>query len=312
MRIVVTGGAGFIGSHIVDKLCAIGHEVLVIDNLSSGSRDFLHRNAQLFELDIRDGEKLERTFLEFRPEIVCHQAAQINATTSITRPSEDASVNVMGSLNVLAAAQAAGANRFINASSGGAIYGEIDAETSANVTSPPRPRSPYGVHKWAFEQTLRMLDSPSLVSCSLRYANVYGPRQRADGEGGVVARFFVRALRAQPLTVYADAQSPLGAERDYTFIDDVVQANLWALSCARPPNLLNVSSGVATKTVTLANAILDLTHRRSTIEFTPYRAFEARRSVLEPGPWRVAGSKGVDLASGLTKTLDYYRARSLK
>ena len=188
MKVIVTGGAGFIGSHIVDELLANGHTPFVIDNLSSGTRRNLPADVSVYEIDIRDTEKLAAVFDEVRPHGVCHQAAQISVSRSMREPIVDAEINVMGTLNVFDQAARTGVERIVFASSGGALYGEVSGPVMEDC--PTHPQSAYGISKWVAEQYLEFYSRQRQIKgIALRYSNVYGPRQNPHGEAGVVANF---------------------------------------------------------------------------------------------------------------------------
>src|SRR5947199_1153930 len=243
MRAMVTGGGGFIGSHLVDALLARGDEVHVVDNLSTGSRENLASSAELHELDIRD-EALEQLVGRVRPEVVFHLAAQADVGTSVERPTFDAEVNVVGTVRVLEAARAAGA-RVVFASSGGAIYGEC--KRPAVEDDEPQPLSPYAASKLAGEgylATWNRLHGAVHVTC--RLANVYGPRQLPTLEGGVVAVFLDRLRDGRETEIFGDGEQT----RDFVFVGDVVRA-LLAAAASPASGLFNVGSGVATSVAEL-------------------------------------------------------------
>ena len=245
MNIIVTGGAGFIGSHIVDRLLAAGHRVAVIDDLSSGSRDNLPPAVPLHVVDIVDGRAVREVFERERPEAVCHQAAQMSVSRSVREPLFDAQVNCIGLINVLDAAVATGCRRFVFASSGGVLYGDVT--TPAPETTPASPVSPYGITKWVGERYLRFYaDEHGLAAVALRYSNVYGPRQNPHGEAGVVAIFSKKLLAGQAATINGDGRYV----RDYVFGPDVAAANIAALTrdlpAIKPASLtsLNIGTGI--------------------------------------------------------------------
>src|SRR5579884_842476 len=222
MRILVTGGAGFIGSHTVDALVAAGHDVAVLDDLSSGRRDQVNPAARLHAADLRDAAAVSNLFGSERPEVVYHLAAQMDVRRSVADPAFDASVNLVGFLNLIEAGRRNGLRRVIFASTGGAIYGEQE-RFPCDEEHPLRPVSPYGVAKLATEKYLYFYRAEyGLEYLALRYANVYGPRQDPHGEAGVVAIFCGRMLAGQPVTIFGDGEQT----RDYVFVGDVVRANL--------------------------------------------------------------------------------------
>ena len=313
MRVVVTGGAGFIGSHLVDRLVADGHEVVALDDLSSGKRENVAASisggkARLVVADVRDAGAVDRAFAEFKPDAVSHQAAQVSVSVSTREPERDAEINVLGSLNVIRAASKHGAKRIVFASTGGAIYGDI-ADGAADLDRAPMPMSPYACSKFAVEGYLRWARADLGVACTiLRYANVYGPRQDPHGEAGVVAIFAERVLAGQPVQVNARRdEGDEGCVRDYVFVDDVVRTNARAIAgeIARP--IANVATGVATTTRALLEGIERASGEKAVWKPGPRRAGDVERSVLVP-TLDAMGSV-TDLASGLARTLDWFRAR---
>ncbi|MBC7821408.1 MAG: NAD-dependent epimerase/dehydratase family protein, partial [Planctomycetaceae bacterium] len=225
MRVLVTGGSGFIGSHIAEQLLQRGDDVAVLDNLSTGSRDNLPPDIPFFLADTRDRSQIVQAFDEWRPEVVCHQAAQMSVSLSVREPSFDASVNILGLLNVLENCVRTSVRRIVFASSGGVLYGEV-AEP-ADEEHPQRPISPYGISKLVGEQYLQFfVREHGTEAIALRYANVYGPRQNPHGEAGVVAIFCQRMLAGEPTTIHGDG----GCLRDYVCVTDVASANLLAMT----------------------------------------------------------------------------------
>jgi UDP-glucose 4-epimerase len=271
VRAVVTGGAGFIGSHVVEALLARGDEVHVVDNLATGRRENVAEEATLHELDIR--EPLDSLFDELRPETVVHLAAQADVGTSVERPVLDAQVNVLGTLNVLEAARPYSA-QVVFSSTGGAIYGEC--ERPAREDDPRRPVSPYGTAKLAAEEYLatwnRLHDANHVT---LRFANVYGPRQLAKLEGGVVAIFTDRLRAGDGVTIFGDGEQT----RDYVFVGDVVEAVLAAIGHNGGP--YNVGTGEETSVLELFEACRRVASVDVEAEHAPARPGEARRSVLD-------------------------------
>ena len=247
MKVLVTGGAGFIGSHIVDRLRADGHEVCVIDDLSSGSRDNLPADVPLHVVDIVDTQAVATVFASEKPDAVCHQAAQMSVSRSVREPLFDAQVNCIGLINVLDAAVANGCRRVVFASSGGVLYGE--ATSPAPETTAANPISPYGITKWVGERYLSFYAREhGLAAVALRYSNVYGPRQNPHGEAGVVAIFSKRLLAGEAATVNGDGCYI----RDYVYGPDVAAANVTALTADLPDvtagtlTSLNIGTGVGT------------------------------------------------------------------
>ena len=241
MKVIVTGGAGFIGSHIVDGLLAKGHTPYIVDNLVSGSPRNLPSEVPLFEVDICDGPRLAGVFDEVRPDWVCHQAAQMSVSRSMREPLFDAENNVMGLLNVFDNAARVGVKRIVFASSGGVLYGEVAHPASED--SPKRPLSAYGISKWVGEQYLEFYARErKLQGVALRYSNVYGPRQNPHGEAGVVAIFCKTMLAGKAATINGDGRYI----RDYVYVPDVARANIAALETTLNTNFaaINIGTGV--------------------------------------------------------------------
>lgn len=252
MRVLITGGAGFIGSHIVDELLARGHEPFVVDNLSSGSRDNLPAEVPLYEVDICDATRIAAVFNEVKPQWVCHQAAQMSVSRSVREPVFDAEVNVMGLLRVFDHAARLGAERIVFASSGGVLYGDVFEP--AGEDHPADPISPYGISKWVGERYLKFYTGEhNLKGVALRYANVYGPRQNPHGEAGVVAIFSQKMLAGEQARVNGDGKY----DRDYVYVKDVARANVLALESNLNDNFtaFNIGTGVATDVNELAAAV---------------------------------------------------------
>ncbi len=278
MKILVTGGAGFIGSHVADAYVREGHEVLVVDNLSGGDPRNVPREARFFKMDITD-PSFEALVLRERPEVINHHAAQISVPFSVENPLEDARVNVLGTLRLLQAAVRAGVRKVIFASTGGAIYGDVNAPVPE--THPPDPRSPYALSKLAGEQYIRWFgETHGLAFTILRYANVYGPRQVPHGEAGVVAIFLDALLEGTVPVIYTYADTPDGMFRDYIFVEDVVEANLRALD-GGDGEVLNIATGQATSTGELYRTIVALFEQEGLS--LPGGAHEPRKGPARPG-----------------------------
>ena len=298
MRAVVTGGAGFIGSHLVDALLARGDEVWVLDNLSTGRRERVPDGARLVEGDIRDAEAVGAAFAEARPDACFHLAAQADVRRSVEDPAYDADVNVLGTIRVLEAARRHGA-QVVFSSTGGAIYGECDAP--APETAERRPISPYGTSKLAGEEYLAMerrLYGASHVA--LRYGNVYGPRQDPHGEAGVVAIFLGRLAAGEPFTIFGDGTQT----RDYVYVGDVVRATLAAVGS--PGGVLNVGTGRETSVLDLADACRAASGVDREPAFADARLGELQRSVLSTAlAERELGFRSeVGLPDGIARTWD--------
>jgi len=313
MRILVTGGAGFIGSHIVEGLLATGHEVGVLDDLSTGRRDNVPREAAFFEGDLRDRERTRAILRDYRPEAVSHQAAQASVAVSMRDPRLDAEVNVIGGIHLLDACTESGSRvgRVVFASTGGAIYGEVAEGTRADEFTPPRPASPYAIHKLAFEQLLSVYRTRGLATTVLRYANVYGPRQDPHGEAGVVAIFFDAAQRGARLRINArKVEGDPGCVRDYVYVEDVARANLLALAGTIEQPALNIGTGEETTTLELARTVLQRVGRELAVDCGPPRGGDLERSVLDPSlAIRYLGAL-VTLERGLGRTHAHYAGRS--
>ncbi len=309
-RVVVTGGAGFIGSHVADRYLARGFEVTVLDDLSSGRRENVPDAATFVHADI--GSPEARTLLaEGGFAILNHHAAQMDVRVSVADPQKDARINLLGLLNLLEGARAGGVRRVVFASSGGVVYGE-----SADLPHPEEARklpvSPYGVSKLGSEFYLAAYAQLyGLETCALRYANVYGPRQSPHGEAGVVAIFGSRLTRKAPITIYGDGEQT----RDYVFVGDVARANLAASTCALPPvytiddRAFNIGTATETSVNALAAAMIGSTGIEVPIEHAPARAGELQRSSVAIGKAaRVLGWKPeMTLADGLRQTYEWIR-----
>jgi UDP-glucose 4-epimerase len=301
VKALVTGGAGFIGSNLVDALVERGDSVDVVDNLSSGRRENVNAKARLRVLDVR--EPLDGLFAEVKPEVCFHLAAQADVRVSVERPDFDAEVNVIGTLRVLEAARSVGA-RIVFASTGGAIYGECP-DRPADESSTRRPLAPYGTAKLAGEEyllTYRRLYGMSTVI--LRLANVFGPRQDPHGEAGVVAIFLGRLRDGENCRIFGDGRQ----QRDYTFVGDVVEAALTAAEVES--GIFNIGTGRATSVLELYDLCRKVTGSELEAEHAPERPGELQRSVLDVSlaadelGWR----PGTSLEEGLRRTWDWIRA----
>jgi UDP-glucose 4-epimerase len=309
MKVLLTGGAGFIGSHVADAFLQAGHEVVVLDNLSSGNRENLPAQARLYLLDLGSRE-VEKVFAAERPDIVDHHAAQISVTASARDPLEDARSNVLGMLNLLEACRRFPVKKFIFASTGGAIYGDTDRLPTPE-DFPPQPLSPYGIHKWLGEQYLRYYaHQHGLTYTVLRYANVYGPRQNPDGEAGVVSIFLSCLVRGQIPTLFAYPGEEDGMVRDYVFAEDVARANL-AAAGKGAGETINIGTGVSTTTGALYRALTGLFPGAPEPRREKARPGDLRRSQLDVRKAeRLLGWKPrVALSEGLARTGEFFRSR---
>jgi len=313
MRILVTGGAGFIGSHVADALLAQGHEVAIIDDLSTGRRENVPAAATFHEGDIRDAALLTRIFDQHKPEIVSHQAAQTSVSISTREPLRDASINVLGTLELLQQCVRTKVDRIVFASTGGAVYGEVAEPKLARVDWQPCPLSPYACSKFAVEGYLRAYGHEhGLRSTILRYANVYGPRQDPHGEAGVVAIFCQRLLDRQPLSIYARRESgDPGCVRDYVFVSDVVRANVLAVQGKHSEPIVNVCTGVGITTLELASALGKVLNVEPELRFGPRRAGDVERSVLD-GAGLLQSYPATSIAEGLRQTAAWFAEHRAK
>jgi UDP-glucose 4-epimerase len=305
MKILITGGAGFIASHIGDAYLARGHEVVVLDNLSTGKESNINRNARLVKADIRDVETVKALFMKERFDAVNHHAAQMDVRRSVDDPVYDASVNILGVLALLEACVATGVRKVVFASSGGAMYGEQDF-FPADEDHPQRAISPYGVAKLTTEKYLFYYKAVHNVdSVSLRYANVYGPRQNPEGEAGVVAIFTSRMLAGGQPVINGDGKQT----RDYVYVGDVVRANVKALEFAGT-DAFNVCTGIESDVNELFRIIRDKTGSTCEEKHGPAKKGEQLRSVLtyqkiqKALGWRPE----VSLPEGLGKTVEFFRS----
>jgi len=311
MKILVTGGAGFIGSHVAEAAIDAGHEVAVVDDLSSGNAENLPTGADFHPIDIRHGDVLRELALHFGPDAISHHAAQASVAVSVREPVRDAEINVLGSIHVAQIAQETG-SRLVFASTGGALYGEVHEGRCAGEDSQAKPLSPYACSKASFELYLRALgESSGLKYTILRYGNVYGPRQDPHGEAGVVAIFLERLLRREPIKV--NARSEVGDEgcvRDYVFVRDAVRANLAAFDGALDQRTLNIATGNGTSTRALAEKLARLVDLPAVIEDGAHRAGDLERSVLDPTVMVSILGEPTPLDEGLEATADWFRLRT--
>lgn len=310
---LVTGGAGFIGSHVADHYLAAGWAVTVVDDLSSGRRENVPAAATFVEADI--GDAAVRELLGSGGfTVLNHHAAQMDVRVSVTDPAKDARINILGLLNLLEGARAGGVPRVVFASSGGVVYGE-SPDLPHGETAPKLPVSPYGVSKLSSEYYLAAYAQLYDIDvCSLRYANIYGPRQSPHGEAGVVAIFGSRIRRGEPLTVYGDGEQT----RDYVFVEDVARANLAASSRPLPEVgsiddvAFNIGTGTETSVNALARAMLEVSGGSSEIRHAPARTGELQRSAVDPArTGRLLGwTAQVPLQDGLRTTYDWLASRA--
>lgn len=305
MKILVTGGAGFIGSHLVDRLLGDGHEVVIVDNLSTGKEENLHPDAEFHQLDIQSPD-LPRIFDEGEFETVCHLAAQIDVRKSVRDPLFDAESNILGTLNVLECCRKAGVKRVVFTSSGGVIYG--DTEEPAKEGALPNPLSPYGVAKLACEGYLRCYaEWHSVDFVALRYANIYGPRQDPLGEAGVVAIFSNKLLRGESPTIYGLGKMV----RDYVYVEDAVEAVVLAMAKGENKTL-NIGTGTGTSVNQLFSNIKGLTGFQGKPTYEPKRPGELNKNVLnsERAKQILDWTPKVNLMEGLKRTVEWFKVKS--
>jgi UDP-glucose 4-epimerase len=295
-HVVVTGGAGFIGSHIVDAYIARGYRVSVVDNLSTGDRSNLNPKAEFHEADLAQFD-----IRPLKPDVVSHQAAQVDLRKSVDDPARDAEINVIASVRLLQQAHEAGVQRFILASTGGAIYGEPVSRDPQTEEHPTRPLSPYGCAKLAVEHYMNYFRVvQGLPTVALRYANVYGPRQSAHGEAGVVAIFAKRMLAGQQVTINGTGEQT----RDFVYVGDVVGANM-AVTDTTDAGPFNVGTGIETNINELHAAMAKLIANAPPAVHAPAKVGEQMRSVLAAKLRKAE----VGLDEGLKKTIEWFATR---
>src|SRR3990167_9120784 len=311
MNILITGGAGFIGSNAADRFIREGHQVIVVDNLITGKLKNLNPKAKLYKIDIKNREGLEGIFKENKIDIINHHAAQMDVRKSVDDPIYDADVNILGSLNLLQLAVKYKIKKFIFASTGGAVYGEQDY-FPADEKHPQNPLSPYGISKLAIEKYLYFYKTIyNLNHTILRYANVYGPRQDPHGEAGVVAIFAKKILKGEPPIINGDG----GQTRDYTFVEDVVEANVLAIkACSELSEsndlngIYNIGTGIETSVNELCNIMLKISETASKPIHGPAKIGEQRRSVISYS--KINNECGwtpkYSLKDGLSKTIKFF------
>jgi UDP-glucose 4-epimerase len=305
MKVLVTGGAGFIGSHIVDALVEKGMETVILDNLSTGRSENINPKATFYQADIRD-KAVSEIFSKERPDVVCHHAAQVSVRKSVADPCDDADINIKGSINLMEACRISGVKKVVFASSGGAIYGEQES-FPATESHPTRPVSPYGAAKLSFEFYLNYYKEVyGIPYVALRYSNVYGPRQDPHGEAGVVAIFCGLMLKGETPTINGDG----GQTRDYVYVKDVVAANIAAIQ-KDVTGGFNIGTGLETSVNGLYEVIKKKTGYAGTSRNAPAKAGEQYRSVLDAS---LAGSSlgwrpSKALEEGIDETVSYFRGR---
>ena len=308
MRILVTGGAGFIGSNVVDRFLELGHDVAVFDDLSTGFREFVHAKARLFEGDLADAAAVDRAVAEFRPDLVSHHAAQIDVRKSVSDPVWDARVNILGTIGLLQACTRHGVRKVIYSSTGGALYGE-GKQLPATEDHAVNPESPYGASKHTVEHYLFLWKVlHGLDYTVLRYPNVYGPRQNPHGEAGVNAIFIGLMLEGKRPRIFGDGN----AVRDYLFVSDVVEANVRALEQASG-EIMNLGTGIGTSVNDIVRELKVILDFREDAIHEPARAGEIQRIYLDASrAKRILGwTPSVTFAEGLRRTVEWTRHNPL-
>jgi UDP-glucose 4-epimerase len=305
MKIVVTGGAGFIASHIVDAYIKAGHNVSVIDNFSTGKKENLNPKATLYEMDIND-EKINDIFIKEKFDILNHHAAQLDLRFSVKSPIIDAKTNIIGSLNLYEAALSSGIKKIIFASSGGTVYGE-QSYFPADEQHPTHPTSPYGIAKLINEHYLYYYKEVHQIDyVALRYANIYGPRQNSLGEAGVIAIFADKMLRNEQPVINGDGLN----SRDYVFVSDVVEANIFALN-ENFSGIFNISTGIETNVNYLFNKLRSLINPGCKELHGEAKTGEQRRSVCSNK--KINSFCGwfpkVKLEDGIEKTVEFFKTK---
>ena len=302
MRITVTGGAGFIGSHLVDRLIEDGHTVQVIDNLYTGNKEFVHSKAQFVELDIRD-PKLYSVLEEFRPDYIFHEAAQTEVSTSMSDPMLDCDINLIGLINLLNAAVKLDVKKFLMPSSA-AVYGNLDT-LPLNEEMIGNPSSFYGLTKLTTEHYLRIYhEAFGLPYICYRYSNVFGPRQGNGGEGGVISIFAKAIVQGFPIIIYGDGKQT----RDFIYVDDVVEANILGMQ-HQVTGIYNVSTGISSSVNLLVDEFRNISGKDIEVVYDKPRLGDIRDSVLatDKSEKELLFTAKYNLHDGLIKTYEYFK-----
>lgn len=302
MRITVTGGAGFIGSHLVDRLIEDGHTVQVIDNLYTGNKEFVHSKAQFVELDIRD-PKLYSVLEEFRPDYIFHEAAQTEVSTSMSDPMLDCDINLIGLINLLNAAVKLDVKKFLMPSSA-AVYGNLDT-LPLNEEMIGNPSSFYGLTKLTTEHYLRIYhEAFGLPYVCYRYSNVFGPRQGNGGEGGVISIFAKAIVQGSPIIIYGDGKQT----RDFIYVDDVVEANILGMQ-HQVIGIYNVSTGISSSVNLLVDEFRNISGKDIEVVYDKPRLGDIRDSVLatDKSEKELLFTAKYNLHDGLIKTYEYFK-----
>ncbi len=303
MKILVTGGAGFIASHVSDNFLALGHEVAIVDNFASGKRENLPASAAFYEVDIRD-DKLRDVFEAVKPEVVVHHAAHIEVARSVREPAYDASINILGSLNLMECCRQYGVRKIIYAGTGGALVGE-PIYNPVDEAHPIDPLSPYGVSKHTVEHYLFTYKANHGIDYTvLRYPNVYGPRQDPHGEAGVVAIFSLLMLRGQPCTIFGDGTKT----RDYCYVGDIAAANVLALN-SPVSGVYNLGRGIQVSDLEVFEAVRAAVGSDTQPAYAPVRPGEVEHIAIDSSKAKrdLGWTWKVDFIDGVAKAVDFYR-----
>ena len=305
MRVCVTGGAGFIGSHLVDRLIALGHTVLVIDNLTTGVREFINPKATFIETDVRDAN-IESIFADFKPQVVFHEAAQTMVPASMENPKMDCDVNLLGLVNILEASRKHKVEHFLMPSSA-AVYGDLDT-LPLTEDMIGKPTSFYGLTKLTGEGYLRIYEQAfGLKTVCFRYSNVYGPRQGDGGEGGVISIFTRLINEGQGLTIFGDGEQT----RDFIYVDDVVEANIKAMNHPELTGIYNISTNTSTSVNKLMSYFKSISNKDLPVYYEAERTGDIRHSRLCNQKAKVDFDflATVDLERGLRDTISYFKGK---
>lgn len=308
-KILITGGAGFIGSHIADSFIKKDYDVVIVDDLSTGYEENIHKDARFYKVDIQDNVALSAVFEKEKPDFVCHEAAQKDVRLSVAEPAFDAGINILGSINILQNCMRHEVRKVVFASTGGAIYGEQDA-FPAPETHPARPISPYGITKLVAEHYLYYYKVVyGLNYVSLRYSNVYGPRQDPRGEAGVVAIFIKKMLNGEEPMINGDGEQT----RDFVYVEDVAEANVLSVESEVSGDIFNIGTGIETNVNEIAQQIKKVINPNIAIKHGPHKPGEQKRSVIDcKKAKKILGWEPcVALSDGLRKTCDYFSGNSV-